>query len=292
MTRKLELISIPLDKLGVGENIRKHNIEMELDDLAINIKSRGQLQAILVYKKSDGSGEYEVLEGQRRLNAFDILNQKYPEDGYGEIQALLTDDPGSADQKKSISLGANICQLSMTVDDIQLAVLDLWNQVSNMKLVAEEYGISEKTARKYVKGARLNDRLLNAVNGGEIDDDPEVSLDMIMEAVDLFNWTEKNDVSDDKVIEAAKTFAKKTHADKAEIIDEWQKDPEQELEEVIEAIKDNPEERKPKAVRLVLPPESDVRLDAYSKSRKKKRSEAASEILVDQLKKLVSSDDE
>ena len=47
---------------------------MELDDLATNIKSRGQLQAILVYKKSDGSGEYEVLEGQRRLNAFDILN--------------------------------------------------------------------------------------------------------------------------------------------------------------------------------------------------------------------------
>tara|TARA_Y100001936_G_scaffold168003_1_gene164201 strand:- start:4590 stop:5453 length:864 start_codon:yes stop_codon:yes gene_type:complete len=284
--------TIPLEKLGVGPNIRKHNIELELDDLAINIRANGQSQPILVYEKSDAPGEYEVLEGQRRLNAFDILNTKYPDEGFHEILAVVREEPENAKKKMSISLGANMTQLQMTTDDIQVAVIELWKDLSNMKLVGEQFGISEKTAKKYVKGARLNQKLLDATTSGEITDDPETALDCVMEAVDLFNWTKENDVSDEKVINAAKTFAAKTAGDKREIIDEWTKDPDQDLDEVLETVENNPEERKPKAVRVVLPPESDQRLTSFAKSRKKKKADAASEILVDQLKKLVSSEDE
>ena len=66
---------------------------MELDDLATNIHAVGQSQAILVYLLSDGSGNYEVLEGQRRLNAFDQLNQKFPDQGYDKILALVREEP-------------------------------------------------------------------------------------------------------------------------------------------------------------------------------------------------------
>ena len=283
---------IPLEKLGVRPNIRKHNIEMELEDLAINIRANGQSQPILVYEKSNVPGEYEVLEGQRRMNAFDILNTKYPDEGWDEIQAVVRDEPEDDDKKMSISLGANMTQLPMTIDDIQIAVINLWSKLSNMKLVAEKYGISEKTAKKYVKGARLNDKLNEAQLSGEVADDPEFALDCIMEAVDLFNWTKDNDVSDDKVIEAAKTFATKTLGDKKEIIEEWEKDPEQDLDEVLGTINDAPDERKPKTVRIVLPPDDDKRLTGYAKSRNKKRADAASEIVIDQLKRLVSSEED
>ena len=50
MPNKLELFEIPLEKLGVGPNIRKHNIEMELDDLAINkflLLSLGHMYSVL-----------------------------------------------------------------------------------------------------------------------------------------------------------------------------------------------------------------------------------------------------
>lgn len=286
MNNSLELLKIPLVKLGVGPNIRKHNIEMELDDLAINIRANGQSQPILAYKKKD-LDEYEVLEGQRRLNAFDILNTKYPDGGYDEIYAVLTTEPESANKKMSISLGANMTQLSMTIDDIQVAVIQLWKELSNMKLVAEEYGISEKTAKKYVRGARLNERLQESTLSGEICEDPTEAIDHVMEAVDLLNWTKDNDVSDAKIIKAAKSFAEKTESDKHDLISEWEKDPEREQEEVEETVATAPGTRKPKSYRISLDPDSDDSLSKYSKSRNKKPGAAASEIVIDQLKKLV-----
>ena len=72
--RELKLVS--LDKLGVPkENLRKHNTDMELDDLATNILALGQSQPLLVYVSPDDPDSYEVIDGQRRLNAFDMLNR-------------------------------------------------------------------------------------------------------------------------------------------------------------------------------------------------------------------------
>ncbi len=286
MNSSLELLEISLEKLGVGPNIRKHNIEMELDDLAINIRANGQTQPILVYKKKD-LDEYEVLEGQRRLNAFDILNTKYPTDGYDKIYAVLTAEPENDNKKMSISLGSNMTQLSMTIDDIQVAVIKLWKELSNMKLVAEEYGISEKTAKKYVRGARLNERLQNATVSGEVCAEADEAIDHIMEAVDLFNWTKDNDVPDEKIIKAAKSFAEKTEADKQDLINEWEKDPERDQDEVEETVATTPGTRKPKSYRITLDPDSDDSLSKYSKSRNKKPGAAAAEIVIDQLKTLV-----
>lgn len=80
-TRELKLVS--LDKLGVpSENLRKHNTDMELDDLATNIHALGQSQPLLVYASPDDPETYEVIDGQRRLNALDLLNQKYPDKGW------------------------------------------------------------------------------------------------------------------------------------------------------------------------------------------------------------------
>ena len=289
MSRNVNLEEIPLSKLGVGPNIRTHNVELELDNLATNIHAVGQSQAILVYQLSDGSGNYEVLEGQRRLNAFDQLNEAYPNQGYDKILAMVVDEPETINLKKSISLGANITQLPMTIDDIQKNVVELWKDLSNMKLVAETYGISEKTAKKYVKGARLNQRLLDGTTSGEIDDDPEIALGLIMEAADLINWSKENEVSDEKVLKTAKIFASKSRSEVVDITEEMKKDPEMDVEVAATTVS-----TKPKSIsrKIVLAPEDDSNLIDYAKTSKQKPEIAASKILSASLKQLVPKTDE
>ena len=282
-----KLEQIALEKLGVPpENLRLHNTDLELDDLEINIHAVGQSQPILVYPLSNSSGHYEILEGQRRLNAFDRLNQKYPNIGYDKILAMVRSEPENSNRKKAISLGANITQLPMTLDDIQKGVIDLWMINSNMKLVAEEYGISEKTAKKYVKGARLSQRLQNATTSGEITTDPEDALDYIMSAVDLLNWTKINDVSEDKVIKTAKAFASKTRSEVGDIMAEMKKDPDQDIDIIVEKIRDQPTKQKTR--KIILPPETDGDLVKYAKLKSQKPEAAAAGILIEELKKLVS----
>ena len=285
---------ISLEKLGVPPwNLRKHNTELELDDLAINIKANGQAQPILVYEVPDKPETYEVLEGQRRLNAFDQLDTKYHGEGYDKILAVIRVAPESIDKAKAISLGANICQLPMTIDDIQKGVIDLWTTLSNMKLVAEEFGISEKTAKKYVKGARLNQRLQSATTSGEICEDPEEALDHVMEAVDLLHW-KKDDgkISEEKIIKAAKTFAEKTKADAADVKGELEKDPDQTIEDAVKAAEGKPKERKARSHRIVLPPDDDENLTKYAKTAGKKPAAAAADVLIQRLKQLVPQTDE
>lgn len=291
-SRTLKLVS--LTQLGVPqENLRKHNTDLELDDLATNILALGQSQPLLVFESSDEPDTYEVIDGQRRLNAFDLLNQKHPGKGFDKIYVMIRDAPKDSNMRKAISLGANITQLEMTSDDIQKGVIDLYLTHSNMKLVAEEFGITEKTAKKYVKSARLNPRLRKAQLSGEIDSDPEVALDCLMEAVDLVNWTESNDVDDEKAIKAAQILARTKTKDEAEAFkEEISKDPDQDMDEVAKKVKDGIITHITRKV--ILPPETDKDLVTYAKlcEVKKKPEEAAAIILIQALQKLVSQEDD
>ena len=294
MSQERVLKQIPLDKLGVpAENLRRHNVDLEMDDLETNIHVLGQSQAILVYESPDNEGMYEVIDGQRRLNAFVNLNKKYPDGGYDKIYAMIRDEPNDSDERKAISLGANYNSLEMTSDDTMQGVIDLYLVRSSMSYVAEKFGLTEKTVKKYVKSARLDERLRKAQVSGEITDDPDKALDAIMTAVDLLNWTEENEVSDDKVIESAKIIANaKTKAEEGDIIEEIKKDPYQEVGEIPGKIKN----KKTKTItrKVVLPPETDKQLVTYAKSGeiKRKPEDAGALILISALKKLVSQDEE
>lgn len=294
MSQERVLKQIPLDKLGVpAENLRRHNVDLEMDDLETNIHALGQSQAVLVYESPDQEGMYEVIDGQRRLNAFVNLNKKFPDGGYDKIYAMVRDEPADTDERKAISLGANTNSLQMTSDDIMQGVIDLYGVRSSMSYVAEKFGLTERTVKKYVKGARLNKRLRQANVSGEITDNPDKALDAIMTAVDLLNWTSENEVSDEKVIESAKIIANaETKAEQGDIIEQIQKDPEQDLRDIPGKLKDK--QSKQVIRRLTLPPETDKQLVTYAKSGeiKIKPEDAGSLILISTLKKLVSQDEE
>ena len=170
----------------------------------------------------------------------------------------------------------------MTQDDIQKGVVDLWTDVTSIPLVAEQYGISERTVKRYVRGARLSPRLKDASVNQEVDTDPDKAIDKILEAVDLLSWTTDNDVSEEKVIKTSRKLCQK---DASIIKKALQDDPERDIDKI-----DTDGESPDKTIRVTIPPEIDASLSKFAKSREKKKSDAAAEILITALNKLVSTD--
>ena len=206
MTDTIQLIS--LDDIKVQKhNVRKHNIDDGIEDLATSIKKFGLLQPITVYRDSE-AGIYVILAGQRRLNAHHWLDEKYPGKGWDEIKCLEIDEPKTREEKMGLSLAENITQVQMTNSDLITAVTDLYNVYNDYDKVQEEFGLTRYMVDKFVRLARLPDRLKEAINQGEIHSNPKSAENSALRAVDALNWRKGGDVSADDVLELAKEYAK------------------------------------------------------------------------------------
>ena len=151
MTYRVE--EIPIAQIKVQKhNVRLHDIDTGIDDLATSIKAHGLLEPIVAYKSN---GEYFILTGQRRLNAYFKLHEEYPHDGYDHIPCSIREEPVNDNQKKALSLAENITQLPMSESDLVKAVTDLYNVYGDYKIVQEKFGLSRYMVDKYVRQSRL-----------------------------------------------------------------------------------------------------------------------------------------
>ena len=199
---------ILLDKIRVPKyNIRIHDITKGIDDLAASIKAVGLLQPITVYLDSE-NGRYVVLAGQRRLNAFGYLNKKHPSEGFDKIACVVVNEPATPEEKLSLSLAENITQLPMNNSDLVKAVTDLYNNYHDYDLVREKFGLTKYMVDKYVKLARLPERLKTAINEGEISPNPKKAETASLGAVDALQYVKGGSVDVNQVLELAKEFAK------------------------------------------------------------------------------------
>lgn len=205
MKEKFEHIG--LDEIKVQKhNVRIHDIDQGIDDLAENIRANGLLQPIAAYYDSLGS-HYVILTGQRRLNAFHYLNEKYPHEGFDKIQCKIIEEPETDEKKRALSLAENITQLPMTNPDLIKAVTDLYNVYGDYEMVQQEFGISKRMVDKYVRLSRLPERLKIAIQEGEIHHDPKKAENAALRAVDALQYTKNGQVLVDKVLEMAKAMA-------------------------------------------------------------------------------------
>lgn len=206
MTDTIQLIS--LDDIKVAKyNARKHNIDDGIEDLGTSIKKFGLLQPITVYHDSKEK-RYVILAGQRRLNAHHWLDEKYPGKGWDKIKCLEIDEPKTREEKMGLSLAENITQVQMTNTDLVSAVTDLYNVYNDYDKVQEEFGLTRYMVDKFVRLARLPDRLKEAINQGEIHSNPKSAENSALRAVDALNWRKGGDVSADDVLELAIEYAK------------------------------------------------------------------------------------
>ena len=200
--------SIHLDEIKVEKhNVRVKDIDVGIEDLAASIRAVGLLQPITVYLNSE-KNLYVILAGQRRLSAHHYLNDKYPDQGFDKIKCILIKEPQTNEEKSSLSLAENITQLQMHNSDLVKAVTDLFNVYRDYDLVKEKFGLSRYMIDKYVKLARLPDRIKRAVIDGEISPNETKAENAAIRAVNALNWIKGGDVSEETVLELAREYTK------------------------------------------------------------------------------------
>ncbi len=200
--------NIPIDKIKIIDSgVRAQSITNGLDELKENIKSLGLMQPITVYFDTEKK-VYVIIAGQRRFNTYIVLNEENPNEGYDTIGAMVIDEPITDESKKALSLTENLTQLQMENTDVVRAVTDLYNTYRDYDIVQQEFALTRFMIDKYVSLARLPERLVRAINEGEISPNTQSAENAAIRAVKALNWTKGGDVEVDDVLEFAKEYAK------------------------------------------------------------------------------------
>lgn len=200
--------SISINNIDIPKyNIRTRNIDKGLDDLAISIRANGLLQPITVYFDL-ASSRYKIIQGQRRYNAHQRLNENYSGEGFDRIRCIIIEEPESEEEKKSLSLSENITQLPMDEHDLRRAVTDLYNKYNNHEIVEREFGLSKYMVDKYVRLARLPEEVKQAVEDGKIHPNPKRAESNALRAVDALEYTPSGPHAVEHVIGLATEMAK------------------------------------------------------------------------------------
>ena len=137
-----------IKKIPIG-GFSKDSRDSDIDDLEKSIKEIGLMKPISVVKNSEN--KFEVIEGQRRINAFQVLNENNPGQGFDKIDAIIYDN--IEEYKKSISYDVIKDRVPMPPDVLNQAVLDLYTDFADVKIVAEKLVLTEAQVKKIIRDA-------------------------------------------------------------------------------------------------------------------------------------------
>ena len=127
----------------------KYSRDSDINDLAENIKKFGLMQPIRIVKNSEN--KFKVREGQRRINAFQVLNENNPGQGFDKIDAIIFDN--IEEYQKTILLNEHTEEKIQHPDDITGAIIDLYKVRCSLKFVAEQFGMTEAYVKKIIGDA-------------------------------------------------------------------------------------------------------------------------------------------
>jgi len=275
MQHKFVLKEIPLSEIVTGKtNVRVHNVEKDIEELAEHISVNGLLEPIIVFQNK--SGKYEILAGQRRFTAIKSL-------GWDKIWCNLRDAPQDEADAKAISLGENLTQLPMTLEDSIEACTFLFERYGDMKIVAKKHGISESLVKKYVTFGRLPDFLKDACKKLELGTDPKKAMNYALKAVDSLGWEPGGEVSDEKVLKFAKLISQKakTSTTEANDLEEAAKqDPTRSIDEIAKSA--TQAKHKHKYI-VPLDDKYQAKLKTYSSTTNQEPEEAATSLVMESL---------
>lgn len=159
---KRELRDIELDKLTVSEaNIRKTNVDKEIETTAADMKRLGQRQPIEVRRVGD-SDFYEILDGQRRWLAAKLL-------GWKTIRAFVQSKESPIQDDTVISLSADINKVNVDPKDRAIAIEKLLEQYSgDWTLLSEILNRSVATLQKWASYNYVPEKIQEMVTGKKI----------------------------------------------------------------------------------------------------------------------------
>ncbi|MEP5730850.1 MAG: ParB/RepB/Spo0J family partition protein [Sulfitobacter sp.] len=152
---------IELENLTVSPlNVRKYGAK-DCTDLVTSIRALGILQPLLVREIADG---YEVIAGQRRLNACRIIAED------SEIEPLPCMVMSAGDDATAIeaSLAENIERLPMDEIDQYKAFAKLLKEGRTPEDVAQTFGITERMVSQRLALGRLYAPILTAYRNDDL----------------------------------------------------------------------------------------------------------------------------
>jgi len=158
---------IPLDQIEVSDlNVRHHERDTRIPELADSIGKYGLMQPIIV-RKAENS-KYEIIVGQRRFLAHQELEKR------GELEpavkkAIIADESLSEMDLKILSVAENMQRVELTYEDKNRIFKEMFEHYGNVTEVSEKTGFSEATVREYLKIEELaSDELKKKLNDGNI----------------------------------------------------------------------------------------------------------------------------
>ena len=162
-------VSIPVEKIEVGPSqARTRKVEKEIDELAESMKRWGLIHPITVHCEDD---KYVVIAGQRRLLAAKQL-------GWSAISAEIVERPEDPITAKAFSLSETFVRSDLPDPDIIDACVAFYHRYGDVRVVAQELGLSSKKVKKYLKLERLPSELQQLVT------DKKVELNEALKAAD------------------------------------------------------------------------------------------------------------
>lgn len=161
-----EVIKISVAKIVPDpENLRKVIDPEDIQTLAENIREQGQLDPVQVFAK--GNGEYDLLDGERRWRAFQIL-------GLDEINAIVVPRPSDQDlllrkisrvmQTRSLTFPEEVAAL-----ENGLRALNCLDKEKEWPQAAKKMGVKPGVLRERMRILRLSGQLRKQFESGNLD---------------------------------------------------------------------------------------------------------------------------
>ena len=264
---------IDLDLIERGHSqARQEKVNVGIDDLALSINVQGLMEPVHLVKMGD-TGKYELIDGQRRFQAFSMLRDSDPKK-FSKITSACYEDTMEDWEKKSFSLNANLTQAPMTEMDKVNAVTAVYNHFDSIGNTVKATGLSDGTVRKYVKVARLPPSLKAIV------DDGEIKITAALDAADIHDYNAddpgKTDMS--AIIATAKEMQTLAGKQKKRVKERKKEQPERPVGEIIAEVRENPRQQH----RITITIESDT-YDRVSVYKDKKDDISTIEIATEHL---------
>lgn len=158
--------------------------ELELQSLANSIKELGLLQPIIV-RSSGESNQYEIISGERRYRAFQLLEKPY-------IDCIVMD---ATDEKNSLlALAENINREDLTDYEIAKSVIAFKNGFPNKSEYANTLGISRQDLYRLLSFEKLPLEIQQ-----RLDNSPTLLTAKTAEQIGQF--IKNNDMASEKMVE-------------------------------------------------------------------------------------------
>ena len=219
----------PISDISYGRlQTRTHNVNDNLEPIKKSMEKFGQLAAITIF---ENNGKYELLTGQRRLNAAIAL-------GWSEIRADLIEKPPEDLISKAISFIENEIRQKMSKKDVINTCNEFYFKYASIKAVSEELALPYYLVREAVKLPRCPPEVQQAVETGVI------SLKTAIKATDALKWDADKPRDGAKVLELGKRLEDNMPRElQKSVIEVGKADPDKPIDDIIKeakSVKKNP----------------------------------------------------